>query len=47
MTGDWIEQYPALKADIIAEFQLPEENTIFLKGEHWQLGHGWSEDLYK
>ena len=47
MTGDWIDQYPTLKADIISEFQLPEENTVFLKGEHWQLGHGWSEDLYK
>lgn len=29
------------------EFQLPEDRTVFLKGEHWQLGHSWSEDLYK
>lgn len=47
MTGDWFDRYPKLRNEIIAEFQLPEEKTIFLKGEHWQLGHGWSEDLYK
>lgn len=47
MTGDWFDQYPNLANDIIMEFQLPAENTVFLKGEHWQLGHGWSEDLYR
>ena len=47
MTGDWIDKYPSLKADIEMEFQLPHERTIFLRGEHWQLGHGWSEDLCK
>lgn len=47
MTGDWIDKYPDLKTDIIEEFQLPSHKTIFLKGEHWQLGHGWSEDLFK
>ena len=47
MTGDWLDNYPSLKNDIIIEFQLPEDRTLFLKGEHWQLGHGWSEDLYK
>ena len=47
MTGDWFDNYPQLKEEIIMEFQLPVDKTVFLKGEHWQLGHGWSEDLYK
>lgn len=47
MVGDWFDNYPGLPADIIMEFQLPQDRTVFLKGEHWQLGHGWSEDLYK
>lgn len=38
MTGDWIDKYPPLKSDIIMEFQLPAERTVFLKGEQWQLG---------
>ena len=33
MTGDWIDNYPELKSEIIEEFQLPAENTEFLKGE--------------
>ena len=45
MTGHWFDQYPQLKEEIIMEFQLPKDKTVFLKGEHWQLGHGWSEDL--
>ena len=32
---------------IIIEFQFPADKTVFLKGEHWQLGHGWSKDFYK
>lgn len=47
MIGDWFDSYPSLKRDIIEMFQLPAAKTVFLKGEHWQLGHGWSEDLYK
>lgn len=40
MTGDWMDDYPHLKEEIIMEFQLSKERTVFLKGEHWQLGHG-------
>ena len=47
MTGDWFDRYAGLGEEIIEMFQLPPEKTVFLKGEHCQLGHGWSEDLYK
>ena len=42
--GDWIDNYPQVKQEIIYEFDLPE-NTNFVKDEHWDIGHGWSDEL--
>ena len=41
--GDWIDEYPFVKDEIIEEFELPE-NTKFIKDTHWNIGHGWSEE---
>lgn len=43
MVGDWIEKYPEAKEEILAEFNLPED-TEFKMDDHWNLGHGWSEE---
>lgn len=43
-TGSWIEQYPQAKQLVIDEFDLPD-NTVFYYDEHWDLGHGWSDEF--
>ncbi len=43
-TGKWIEDYPDAKELILEEFQLPQD-TEFLQDIHWELGHGWSDEL--
>lgn len=42
--GDWIDDYPSVKADIIYEFELPSD-VEFRKDHHWNLGNGWSDEL--
>ena len=42
--GDWIDNYPEAKSEILFEFNLPE-TTTFVKDIHWNLGHGWSDEL--
>ena len=44
MVGDWINEYPQAKEDILYEFQLPE-STIFKEDIHCNIGHGWSDEL--
>lgn len=44
--GHWIETYPEAKKEIIDVFQLPEDNTEFIISTHWDIGHGWSEEMY-
>lgn len=44
--GNWIEEHPEAKEEIIDVFQLPRDKTEFIKDSHWDLGHGWSEELY-
>lgn len=39
ITGSWIDKHPEAKAEIIYEFQLPE-NTTFQTDIHWDIGHG-------
>ena len=43
-TGDWINDYPQVKDLIKAEFELPE-NTEFVKDVHWDIGHGWGNEI--
>lgn len=43
-TGAWIKDYPEAKEEIMYEFQLPE-NSEFIIDEHWDLGHGWSNEF--
>ena len=43
-TGSWINNYPSAKEEILYEFQLPE-NTEFITDEHWDIGHGWSDEF--
>lgn len=45
-TGDWIDQYPEAKEDIMFEFQLPD-TTVFKKDSHWDIGHGWSNEFFE
>ncbi|MCL2106205.1 MAG: hypothetical protein FWH26_03980 [Oscillospiraceae bacterium] len=42
LVGSWIDDYPGLYRMIMIEFDLPED-TVFMTGLHWELGHGWSE----
>ena len=42
LIGSWISQYPQLFKMLLIEFDLPEDTT-FMEGRHWELGHGWSE----
>ena len=41
--GNWVNEYPQAKQEIIDEFQLPE-NANFVVDSHWDIGHGWSDD---
>lgn len=43
--GEWINKYPEAKEEILFEFQLPKENTEFVIDEHWDIGHGWSQEF--
>lgn len=42
IVGDWIDQYPEAKDEILYEFNLPDD-TEFRKDVHWDIGHGWSD----
>lgn len=44
-TGSWIKDYPEAKQLIIDEFQLPSDNTQFKIDDHWEIGHGWSDEF--
>ena len=44
MVGDWIDDYPEVKDEIMFEFQLPE-NTEFIKDPHWNIGRGFSDEF--
>lgn len=44
-TGSWIDECPEAKEEIMFEFELPNDNTTFVKDEHWDIGHGWSTDF--
>ena len=43
--GEWINQYPEAKEEILYEFQLPKDHTEFVIDEHWDIGHGWSQEF--
>ena len=43
LLGDWIDEYPEAKEDILDVFNLPPD-TEFRKDIHWNVGHGWSGD---
>ena len=43
-TGDWIDNYPSAKQQILSEFNLPND-TQFVKDIHWDIGHGWSDEF--
>ena len=42
--GDWINEYPEVKEKILKRFKLPID-TEFVIDSHWDLGHGWSDEL--
>ena len=42
--GKWIDENPEAIEKIIDEFDLPKENTSIIKDEHWDIGHGFSEE---
>lgn len=45
MVGNWINSHD-IKDAVIDEFDLPENNTEFIIDEHWDIGHGWSDELF-
>lgn len=43
--GDWYKEIESwLRPLIVDEFDIPEDFEFKVQ-EHWQLGHGWSEDM--
>ena len=42
VVGDWINDYPEAKEDILFEFNLPDD-TQFKIDSHWSINHGWSD----
>lgn len=42
--GDWIDNYPEAIDIIKQEFNLPD-NTEVVEDEHWDIGHGWSDEF--
>ena len=44
MVGDWIDEYPQCKDEVIYEFQLPKD-TEFVKDNHWNIGRGFSDEF--
>lgn len=42
--GKWINDYPEAKKEILDVFQLPS-NSEFIIDEHWDIGHGWSQEF--
>lgn len=44
-TGSWINKYPEAKQMVIDEFELPEDDTEFVQDSHWDIGHGWSDEI--
>lgn len=45
MVGDWFKQHN-IKELIIDEFDLPEHQTDFIIDRHWNIGNGWSDELF-
>lgn len=45
MVGSWINDYPEAKEEILYVFQLPKNRTEFVIDEHWDIGHGWSQEF--
>lgn len=43
--GEWIKDCPEAKEEIMYVFQLPKDKTEFIIDEHWDIGHGWSEEF--
>lgn len=43
--GNWINDYPEAKDIILDIFQLPKNKTEFIIDEHWDIGHGWSQEF--
>lgn len=44
-TGSWIDDCPEVKDLILFEFNLPKDKTQFRKDSHWDIGHGWSQEM--
>ena len=42
VVGDWIDDYPEAKDEVLYEFNLPFD-TEFKKDIHWNIGHGLSD----
>jgi hypothetical protein len=45
MHGKWLDEYPEARQEILDEFELPPEKTKFVYSDHWDVGHGWGEEL--
>jgi len=46
LTGSWIDEYPLAKDLIVEEFDLQDVHVEFVHDEHWDIGHGWSEEVF-
>lgn len=44
--GNWINNYPNAKKDILYEFQLPENETTFVIDNRWNVGSNFFDGFY-
>jgi hypothetical protein len=40
--GSWVNDF--IKGEIMDEFELPKDKTVFSVDIHWELGHGWASE---
>lgn len=45
MHGKWLDEFPDARNAILDEFDLPPEKTQFVYVDHWDVGHGWDEEM--
>lgn len=44
--GDWLDNYPNAKKDILHEFQLLESETTFVIDSRWDIGSNFLDGFY-
>ena len=46
LAGRWMDEYPHAKELVVEEFDLQDVHVEFVYDGHWDIGHGWSEEVF-